>query len=99
MATPGSPLHPMAQLGNELRQKLFIVVSGIPYEYTLRDPKDADLARDTWAVHGVCPSCNRCTISDGHCVQCGALYRLYPHATTDVEHQKKLAQDFLEGIA
>jgi len=62
--------------------------------YNVR-PGYEDIAKKTWAVHGICMSCRAWAISTGRCLQCGdekeGSQLLGIHAENMVESQVKIA--------
>lgn len=68
------------QLANTLRATLFVrhdelyLKNGSHVLYVVK-PEHAEIASQTWAVHGVCLSCRCLSITDGRCAECAIVYR------------------------
>ncbi len=63
-------------LSNKLRARLFLprVFRDSKARYDPRSDADEELARKTWAVHGVCLQCRCWTITVGRCPECSLRY-------------------------
>ena len=92
------------ELGNSLRVKLFtrndkaFLSHGAPVTYDVKPGMEA-LAAQTWAVHGVCLSCNRWSLASSRCAECARDYYDPAHghprsrlAATAIQKQIDLAR-------
>jgi len=64
------------QLANKLRFRLFQpeIFRDHKVRYDARGERSEAVARNTWAVHGVCLECRCWSITGGRCVACGIDY-------------------------
>jgi hypothetical protein len=85
---------------NQLRTDLFDRVTQDHVVHHFPKPGMEKLARETWKEHGVCPNCNRWSISDGRCC-CGwksesYLARVKAIADAKAKHEQDIADQIAE---
>jgi hypothetical protein len=63
------------ELRNNLQSLLFVRdIKSLSYVTYSVKPEFEELARQTWAVHGVCLNCKRQSITCGRCPECAIKY-------------------------
>ena len=89
-------MNKLTTLRQHITPILFTVDRSEPIvRYNVR-PGYEDIAKKTWAVHGICMSCRSWAISTGRCLQCDKMQEGSAlkgiHAENMVEAQIKLAK-------